>query len=750
MATIRDVAREAGVSIASVSNYINDKPGLGEETAQRIAEAIDKLQYVVCNTARDLRVSSRGDIAIIFPSIAEPYLLRLFNSIKGNLQFHNMNFYLELTDAEPEKETKAIQDAIGKKASGLIIYTCQPDHEEPFRYLEKSRTPFVLIDRKPADVDCNFVSTDMEDLFYRLAKTAREKGVTEITAVLGPKQFDENRTAAAGLMKAYPQGKIIYTTASRECGFKAGITCQEMEKRPQLLLTNSYLLAEGLRYAMKIGHIDTQKRVQIVCTGDCVQDVFHDDENISKTSRATHEIGERVCKTLLDNMKSPVVFEKEHYVFQDAFQNATIRVPEKETAQETACKDTIRVLLIDEKTSSSSLSQLLSNFYGKEHIRVELVKVPPQELFQYIENYIKSGDDSLDVVMFDIPWLTYFASMGFLKPLDSYIADSHMSFSHLIPGIIEPFGKYRGSYYALPYLACVQMLFYRRDLFQSDALRRDFQRKMMIPLSRPRNWAQFNAVAKFFSKEFNQDSPVKYGHCMSISYPENLICDLMPRIWSYGANLLDQRGNVKVNERNVEKAIRNLAESVLYSTPDLFVNRPVNTVENFAAGECGMVYTYSYFAIGMENDLKTKIHHNYSVTSIPGNPVLAGWSLGIPSNSKHADAAFRFIRWASGEDIAIPQTILGSYSPNMSMYRNYDLSSLYPWLPLALADFKNAKVRRTPINKQGKVSSEKRMEDCLFKWLKPWLQTCFEQRSAEIPDLPQLLDRVQLELDEYL
>ena len=163
-----------------------------------------------------------------------------------------------------------------------------------------------------------------------------------------------------------------------------------------------------------------------------------------------------------------------------------------------------------------------------------------------------------------------------------------------------------------------------------------------------------------------------------------------------------------------------------------------------------MVYTYSYFAIGMENDLKTKIHHNYSVTSIPGNPVLAGWSLGIPSNSKHADAAFRFIRWASGEDIAIPQTILGSYSPNMSMYRNYDLSSLYPWLPLALADFKNAKVRRTPINKQGKVSSEKRMEDCLFKWLKPWLQTCFEQRSAEIPDLPQLLDRVQLELDEYL
>ena len=149
MITIKDVAKQAGVSIASVSNYLNNKKNISAKTARTIQQAIDDLNYVVQNSGRELKMKRNQDIGIVFPTISEPYLERLLSSIKGYLSQYDQTFVLELTDSDPRLETKAILNLIGRNVAGMILYTCQPQNREIFEKLEKSGIPYVLIDRRP-------------------------------------------------------------------------------------------------------------------------------------------------------------------------------------------------------------------------------------------------------------------------------------------------------------------------------------------------------------------------------------------------------------------------------------------------------------------------------------------------------------------------------------------------------------------------------------------------------------------------
>lgn len=754
MTTIKDVAKEAGVSIATVSNYINNKKGMRRETAARIEVAIQKLNYTVQNSGRDLRSSKLDKIGIIFPSISEPYLEKLINSIKGYLRHHNKRYFLELTDAEPALETTAIINAISKKVAGLIIYTCQQDNLGLFEKIHAAEIPYVLIDRHAQDLECNYVSADHYTLFRDLISASLEKGVKRIACVLGPKIYTENQEALRGASCAMDthgitdySSRFVCTTAIRECGFKAGIQLLQEADFPELILTNSYLLAQGIHYALVTYHLESSKDIQVICTGDCMQDVFYNDSSILKTSRPSFEIGEQAASILLRNIKSPIVFEKEKKLYHDSYEQQLSQIfPRISQKKAPVFEDEINVLLIDEYSSVISLSQLLPNFYAKEHIKVNIQKISPMDQYSFIEEYMLSGRDDIDVVLFDIPWLTYFASKNYLLCLDEFIHDSGTSFENYIPGILPSFGMHEYHYYAVPFVACMQLLFYRKDLFQNEALKRDFEKQYMLSLRKPTDWLAYNALAHFFTKEHNPSSPVPYGHAMSVSYPENLMCDILPRLWGYKGNLFDSKGHFQVGSSAFKKTMKNLKESTLYSTPDLFQNKPVDTVNSFAKGDCAMLYTFYYFAMGIVDKLNSTVYNDYAVTAIPGNPVLSGWSLGIPKNSKHAQSAFRFIKWASCAEISIPQTILGGQSPNIGVYRNYDLTSLYPWLPLALSEFKNCKIRRTPKSMAGSLISEKKAEDVFFRHIFQYLKDDANAGSFSNNYYQQMLDALEKDL----
>lgn len=760
MATIKDVAREAGVSAGTVSNYLNKKVTVSDKTADKIQKAIMKLHYVVQNSGRELRQQRSNVIGLIFPNISEPYFEKMVSSIKGYMNFHGSRYSVEiaLTDNNPRKEFEVIMNYIGRNISGIILYSCNPENKELFSFLENSGIPYVLVDRRPSGYDCNLVYMDNYTVFYEITHHYLQKKDFPIALALGPLKFDENRFALNGYRDACrkvvddnTEETVYYGEPTREHGFKIGMAmCQRENNIPQIILTTSYKMAEGIRYAYHVNHYDIDQNVRIITTGDVQNDVFYFDEEISKTSRSAYEVGEKICQLLLENIREPYMFDKKQFCIKDALQPDTLTFPQKKICgKELETEErTLKVAVLNDKTAVGAISSLLVDFYHKTGIRITFEKVLPQNMFSFIQNYAESSRDDIDVFMFDVPWLYYLSDRGYLKNL-SQLSEKHgLVTEHFIPEIWKKFSLYKNELYALPFMVCTQLLFYRADLFQKPSIRSQYENTCKLALESPYNWHQYNIIARFFTKKYNPESPVEYGHSMSLSYPEELICALMPRLWELKSDLYDQNGHIHVNGNAMRKAVKGLLESVLYADPNVVFNRPIDALDNFMSGKTAMISAYYNYAMDITDAKKSAVVDVYGFDKIPGSSVMAGWCLGISSTCKNEDAAFSFIKWATGEDIAVPHTILGGQSPNVSIYRNYDLVSMYPWLTRAFTEIRNSRERKTPIAVNGKIMNEKEVENCIYDALYPLINRANNGEITPLAEIEGVLNSLQKTLEE--
>ncbi len=165
--TMKDVAREAGVSLGTVSKVINGIP-VGEDYRLRVQAAIDKLGYRVNYFARSLKTSKTHCIALIMPSLHHPFFAHLTDEITACLMRHDYRSLLMITDFDPEAERKCFELVRENMADGVIALTYSPNLEPD------EGLPVVSIDRHfGGRVPC--VSSDN----YRGGALAAEK-LTEL------------------------------------------------------------------------------------------------------------------------------------------------------------------------------------------------------------------------------------------------------------------------------------------------------------------------------------------------------------------------------------------------------------------------------------------------------------------------------------------------------------------------------------------------------------------------------------------
>ena len=110
MATLKDVANLAGVSIATVSNYLNNTKPVSKEISKKIQDAVNELHYSINQNAKNLKSKTNTDIGVILPSLNDSYYVQLFQGIKS--YFQNTNYYLNLDFSEniPESEKNIVHN----------------------------------------------------------------------------------------------------------------------------------------------------------------------------------------------------------------------------------------------------------------------------------------------------------------------------------------------------------------------------------------------------------------------------------------------------------------------------------------------------------------------------------------------------------------------------------------------------------------------------------------------------------------
>lgn len=161
--TMKDVAREAGVALGTVSKVINGI-SVGESYRLRVENAIEKLGYRVNSYARGLKTNHTNCVALLMPSLYHPFFAILTDELTACLMRHGYRSMLMITNYDPEAEKKGLILGHENKVDGVIALTYSPDLKPD------DATPMVTIDRHCGDsISC--VSSDN----YRGGEMAAEK-----------------------------------------------------------------------------------------------------------------------------------------------------------------------------------------------------------------------------------------------------------------------------------------------------------------------------------------------------------------------------------------------------------------------------------------------------------------------------------------------------------------------------------------------------------------------------------------------
>ena len=209
MATLKDVAKDAGVSIATVSCYLSGSKPVRASTRLKIQESIEKLKYIPNASARNLKSPQSRLVGVVLTDIDDLYHAEIFKGISSSLQSEGYSASVAFSNNLPDKECTIINDFISQNAAGLLIITCQPQNTEFFQNrLLNFRIPTVFLERIPQDLDACLAGFQNEKTAFYLTDALLEKGYRHIALVCGPSYFTSEHDCILGYQRAFAQRGI--------------------------------------------------------------------------------------------------------------------------------------------------------------------------------------------------------------------------------------------------------------------------------------------------------------------------------------------------------------------------------------------------------------------------------------------------------------------------------------------------------------------------------------------------------------
>ncbi|MEA4966074.1 MAG: LacI family DNA-binding transcriptional regulator [Oscillospiraceae bacterium] len=158
--TLKDIAREAGVSAMSVSKAINHKPGISAEKRAHILEIAAQMHYSPNLIAKSLRVNKTKTIGVILSDSSEMVTSIVLRGIQDVAQANGYSVLLANTDHKIEREREAIDTLLSKQIDGLLLVASALHSDADVTALRKLPIPFVFLMRKNDHMNIDSVIND--------------------------------------------------------------------------------------------------------------------------------------------------------------------------------------------------------------------------------------------------------------------------------------------------------------------------------------------------------------------------------------------------------------------------------------------------------------------------------------------------------------------------------------------------------------------------------------------------------------
>lgn len=309
----KDIARDLGVSLITVSKALRGVDDISEETRQRVLKRMAELNYRPNMMARGLASGKTFIVGLVVPDLLHPFFAEFAKSLNGILRPNNYGLILSSSEEDPEIEQQEIRTVLARGIDALLVASCQPILQG-FYGLEDQKTPLVLIDRDFPRLRAHFVGTDDYAAGLIATRHLLATGKRRIAHIAGP-----DLAPAADRLRGYTDALeehgistkpqyIIANARVEELGEDVGY--QGMQKllkrrpRPDAVFCYNDLMAIGAVHAALEAGLSIPEDIGFVGCGN----VRYSDYlrvPLSSIDQSTGQLGEQAGQLALDLIANP-------------------------------------------------------------------------------------------------------------------------------------------------------------------------------------------------------------------------------------------------------------------------------------------------------------------------------------------------------------------------------------------------------------------------------------------------------------
>jgi LacI family transcriptional regulator len=303
---MQDVARLAGVSVATVSAVINSTATVSAKRAERVREAMAAIDYSPDQIARSLRVGRSGVIGMVIPDVTNAFFPEVIRGVEDGARREGYSVILCNSNEDPEQEERHLNMLLARRVDGVLL-ACTNYAAAYDRFLRR-RFPLVFFDRIPELAHAGAVGTDNLDASYQAAVHLLQQGHREIGFIAGNLLLSPHAKRLDGFRKAMEEANIAVSdrylrlgNLQLESGYSNGLELLRLPVPPTAIISSSSKMLLGLLRAIREMHVRCPEQVSVIGFDDHVwSEFFH--PPLTCVSQPSYEIGRRAFEMLLKRL----------------------------------------------------------------------------------------------------------------------------------------------------------------------------------------------------------------------------------------------------------------------------------------------------------------------------------------------------------------------------------------------------------------------------------------------------------------
>jgi LacI family transcriptional regulator len=248
-----DVARACGLTPATVSYVFNDRPGVSNDTRDKVRRMAADLGYFVDRTGPELDADRTRVLGVVLADLANPFYADIAAGAIDAARSEGYELFLAQTQESQDTLIGVVKAMVARRVDGLILTALHPEDGEVVRTLRRNRVPFVQVGRRIPQHRADFVGVDDAAMADEIFCHVVGHGVTDLAIVTGPRNSTSSATralafvgAAERLGIALPSRRRFNTYLTAEGGDRVAQRLLLDKRLPEAVIAGSDAVASGV------------------------------------------------------------------------------------------------------------------------------------------------------------------------------------------------------------------------------------------------------------------------------------------------------------------------------------------------------------------------------------------------------------------------------------------------------------------------------------------------------------------------